>query len=88
MSFTPLSSQADPEDTTPRGPYVVKELSLQERAVSSFHLLRYLSKARRRLQLVLAMAVNVDFDYFSRHSEGGYVSQWSFQFCSLNSKCG
>jgi hypothetical protein len=53
VSFTPLPSQAAPEDTTPREPYVIRELSLQERA------------------LVLAMAVNVDFDYFSRHSEGG-----------------
>jgi hypothetical protein len=59
----------------PREPYVIRELSLQERAVRSFHLIRCLSKARRPLQLVLAMAVNVDFDYFSRHSEGGYVSQ-------------
>ncbi|KAI9446430.1 Scramblase-domain-containing protein [Lactarius indigo] len=57
VSFNPLPSQAVPEDTTPRKPYVIRELSLQERA------------------LVLAMAVNVDFDYFSRHSEGGYVYQ-------------
>jgi len=61
VSFTPLPSQADPEDTTPREPYVIKELSLQERA------------------LVLAMAVNVDFDYFSRHSEGGTgMGFWHF----------
>ncbi|KAH9050742.1 Scramblase-domain-containing protein [Lactarius hengduanensis] len=59
-SFTPLPSQAAPEDTTPREPYVIRELSLQERA------------------LVLAMAVNVDFDYFSRHSEGGSAGFWHF----------
>lgn len=35
----------------------------------------------RRLQLVLAMAVNVDFDYFSRHSEAGWVSP--FFYCNL-----
>ncbi|KAH9079439.1 Scramblase-domain-containing protein, partial [Lactarius deliciosus] len=37
----------------PREPYVIRELSLQERAVRS------------------QWQVNVDFDYFSRHSEGG-----------------
>ncbi|KAH9951950.1 Scramblase-domain-containing protein [Amylocystis lapponica] len=43
----------DPEDTTPRAPSVIRNLTLEERA------------------LVLAMSVNIDFDYFSRHSERG-----------------
>ncbi len=34
------------------------------------------------------MAVNVDFDYFSLHSGGGYVSQWSFELCGLTFVCG
>ncbi|KAI0302063.1 Scramblase-domain-containing protein, partial [Russula brevipes] len=53
VTFGPLPPS--PEDDTPREPQVIRELSLQQRA------------------LVLAMAVNVDFDYFSRHSEGGCV---------------
>ncbi|KAI0281430.1 Scramblase-domain-containing protein [Russula aff. rugulosa BPL654] len=51
VGFTPLPPSA--EDDAPREPIVIRELSLQERA------------------LVLAMAVNIDFDYFSRHSESG-----------------
>ncbi|KAI0818518.1 Scramblase-domain-containing protein [Irpex lacteus] len=44
----------DPEDPTPREPTVIRNLTLDERA------------------LVLAMAVNIDFDYFSRHSGSVY----------------
>jgi len=32
--------------------------------------------------LVLAMAVNVDFDYFSRHSQGGGMGFWHFSWSS------
>ncbi|KAF8478652.1 Scramblase-domain-containing protein [Russula ochroleuca] len=63
VSFSPLPPSA--EDNTPREPIVMRELSLQERA------------------LVLAMAVNVDFDYFSRHSEGGPgLGIWHFGWSS------
>ncbi|KAI0256731.1 Scramblase-domain-containing protein [Lactifluus subvellereus] len=60
VSFT--RSPPSPEDNnTPGEPYVMRELSLDERA------------------LVLAMAANVDFDYFSRHSEGGTgMGFWHF----------
>ncbi|PCH38138.1 Scramblase-domain-containing protein [Wolfiporia cocos MD-104 SS10] len=51
IRFSPLPP--DPMDPTPRAPSIVRDLSLEERA------------------LVLAMSVNIDFDYFSRHSEGG-----------------
>ncbi|KAI0065482.1 Scramblase-domain-containing protein [Artomyces pyxidatus] len=51
VTFGPASP--DPQDPTPREQSVIRDLTLEERA------------------LVLAMAVNVDFDYFSRHSEGG-----------------
>ncbi|KAI9510892.1 Scramblase-domain-containing protein [Russula earlei] len=53
-SPTSLERRGDlSQDNAPREPTVIRELSLQERA------------------LVLAMAVNVDFDYFSRHSQAG-----------------
>ncbi|GJE95179.1 Scramblase-domain-containing protein [Phanerochaete sordida] len=51
INFGP--SPIGPLDMTPRAPAVVRNLSLEERA------------------LVLAQAVNIDFDYFSRHSHGG-----------------
>jgi len=51
----------DAEDPTPRAPYVVRDLNLEERA------------------LVLAMSVNVDFDYFSHHSSGSPgLGMWFF----------
>ncbi|KAH9997250.1 Scramblase-domain-containing protein [Russula vinacea] len=63
VSFSPLPPSA--EDNTPREPIVMRELSLQERA------------------LVLTMAVNVDFDYFSRHSQGGPgLGIWHFGWSS------
>ncbi|KAI0093558.1 Scramblase-domain-containing protein [Irpex rosettiformis] len=43
----------DPHDPTSRQPSIIRNLTLDERA------------------LVLAMAVNIDFDYFSRHSGNG-----------------
>ncbi|KAI0673066.1 Scramblase-domain-containing protein [Trametes maxima] len=46
-------SAADEADTALQKPYLIRNLSLEERA------------------LVLATAVNIDFDYFSRHSGGG-----------------
>ncbi|KAH7929793.1 Scramblase-domain-containing protein [Leucogyrophana mollusca] len=46
--------RTDPSDPTHSKPTVIRNLTLDERA------------------LVLAMAVNIDFDYFSRHSEGGH----------------
>ncbi|KAI0341753.1 Scramblase-domain-containing protein [Trametopsis cervina] len=48
---TPL----DPNDPSSREPSIMRNLTLDERA------------------LVLAMAVNLDFDYFSRHSGGGGI---------------
>ncbi|CCL99341.1 uncharacterized protein FIBRA_01359 [Fibroporia radiculosa] len=43
---------SDPQETISKAPSIIRDLSLEERA------------------LVLAMSVNIDFDYFSRHSEG------------------
>ncbi|KAI0050899.1 Scramblase-domain-containing protein [Auriscalpium vulgare] len=50
----PEATPPNPDDATPSKPTVIRNLTLEERA------------------LVLAMAVNIDFDYFSRHSEGGH----------------
>lgn len=60
-------------DTTPQVPTVVRNLSLEERAVSNSTYTYFLDVALmlQILKLVLAMAVNIDFDYFSRHSNGG-----------------
>ncbi|OAX38902.1 Scramblase-domain-containing protein [Rhizopogon vinicolor AM-OR11-026] len=54
--------RSDESDPTPRQPTVIRNLTLDERA------------------LVLATAVNIDYDYFSRHSEGhglGLPIWWS-----------
>ncbi|OBZ75940.1 hypothetical protein A0H81_04134 [Grifola frondosa] len=52
IDFNPSSSLIEDESESP-SQYVIRNLSLEERA------------------LVLAQAVNIDFDYFSRHSQGG-----------------
>ncbi|KAG1784579.1 Scramblase-domain-containing protein, partial [Suillus plorans] len=52
----------DGSETTTQQPTVIRNLTLDERA------------------LVLAAAVNIDYDYFSRHSEGhglGFLMLWS-----------
>ncbi|KAH9934681.1 Scramblase-domain-containing protein [Fomitopsis serialis] len=57
IRFSSLPSDA--EDPTPRAPYVVRDLNLEERAV-----------VFTSASLIPSCTVNVDFDYFSHHSSG------------------
>ncbi|GBE82046.1 Phospholipid scramblase family protein [Sparassis crispa] len=61
VRFGPMPQ--DPDDPTPRAPSIVRDITLDERA------------------LVLALAVNIDFDYFSRHS--GHGGTWFPMFDSF-----